>query len=297
MLYDDARYTEKQANGDVEQLKICQQMYVGAGILYKHAAESGVAEAMNALGIMLEDGTASPSGVPNPAEAARWFLAAAGIGSVEAAGNLALLLAAKGGGFDFPDTGIILPSGERASPMELEAWLDGLAQRASGDPKAQWLRDAVSRLSGKSITRELQSRYTTLGNLSKQVGVSLAAYPSSPSKGSRHSSEPTFNALPTFSKRQVNPSHFTSRVGDNHHPVAQLRSSDIDVSIKPNVLSSNGTDKYGENSSKDNTSSSTPSTPLRSQGPINTGSNRKLLYDANDQSQIDDEIVMIAKQN
>jgi hypothetical protein len=170
--------------------------------------------------------------------------------------------------------------------MELEAWLDGLAQRASGDPKAQWLRDAVSRLSGKSITRELQSRYAALGNLSKQVGVSLAAYPPSPSKGNKHSSEPTFNALPSFSKRQLNPSHSSSLVGDNHHPVAQLRSSEIDVKsvgdLKPNNLSSNEADKYGENLSKGNMN---PTTPVRSQEPKNSGSSRKLI---DQESQMDD---------
>jgi hypothetical protein len=233
MLYDEAKALEEHATGSPGELEKCRDRYNAAAVLYRYAAEFGVPEAMNALGLMLEDGSAKIDGVPDEAEAARWYLAAAGVGSIEAAGNLALLLAAKGGGFDF---GVETPTGYRATPSELEAWLDSLAQRAAGNPRAQWLRDAVARLTGRTIQRQYEAQVVGAMTASKSGNTAhperqlprMMMNSGSTFRRSSVGSEPVFNELPIFTKRQRNYTDGTVVGTDSHH-VPQLRSSEIEL--------------------------------------------------------------------
>ena len=231
MLYNEAKLFEVHSTGEAGELEKCRDRYTAAAVLYRYAAECGSPEAMNSLGLMLEDGSAKFDGISDCSEAARWFLAGAGAGSIEAAGNLALLLAAKGGGFEFS---IETPSGYRASSSELEVWLDGLAQRATGNPRAQWLRDSIARLTGR-ITQhqyEIQTGTSPSREVKKQPERQLPRMMSnSNSTSPRRSnigSEPVFNELPQFTKRQYNLTP-GSVVGNLTHHVPQFKSSEIDV--------------------------------------------------------------------
>lgn len=232
MLYDEAKALEEHATGSPGEMEKCRDRYNAAAVLYRYAAEFGVPEAMNALGLMLEDGSAKIDGTPDDAEAARWYLAAAGAGSVEAAGNLALLLAAKGGRFDF---GVETPTGYRATPSELEAWLDSLAQRAAGNPRAQWLRDAVSRLTGRTLQRQYEAHVGAAVTASKSGNTHperqlprMMMNSGSTFRRSSVATEPVFNELPIFTKRQRNYTDGAAIGTDSHH-VPQLRTSEIEL--------------------------------------------------------------------
>lgn len=231
MLYDEARNLEESSTvNDKEALEKCRDRYNAAAVLFRYAAEFGIPEAMNSLGLMLEDGSAKIDGRPDHAEAAKWYLAAAGAGSIEAAGNLALLLAAKGEGFDFPDSGLVTNSGHRFTSVELEAWLDNLAQKSTGNPRAQWLRDAVSRLSGRTTQRQYALRQSSPERGVRQSGdhiPRIMATNASPNRRRVLPEEPLFNTSPAFSKRQ---DHLLQpmRVGDVHKPTPLQRSADID---------------------------------------------------------------------
>jgi TPR repeat protein len=63
--------------------------------LYRQAAVGGISDAMNSLGLLLEDGRGCSGQRPNPYEAASWYLQSCkgrNGGIHEAAVNLALLL-------------------------------------------------------------------------------------------------------------------------------------------------------------------------------------------------------------
>lgn len=231
MLYDEARNLEESSTVDDEQaLEKCRDRYNAAAVLFRYAAEYGIPEAMNSLGLMLEDGSAKIDGRPDHAEAAKWYLAAAGAGSIEAAGNLALLLAAKGEGFDFPDSGLVTTSGHRFTSLELEAWLDSLAQKATGNPRAQWLRDAVARLSGRAVHRQYTKRNSSpeRANHNRSDHIPrIMVTNATPTRRKVLPEEPLFNASPAFSKRQEHLSH-SMHVGGSDKYAPMQRSSDID---------------------------------------------------------------------
>lgn len=230
MLYDEARNLEESSEvGDQQAVEKCRDRYNAAAVLFRYAAEYGIPEAMNSLGLMLEDGSAKVDGRPDHAEAAKWYLAAAGAGSIDAAGNLALLLAAKGDGWDFPDSGMVTSNGHRFTSVELEAWLDNLAQRATGNPRAQWLRDAVARLSGRTVQRQIARRHgspergrTERENQIPQLMITNAT----PNRRKILPEEPLFNASPVFSKRQDQHVH-SMPVGGQESYAPMHRSSDI----------------------------------------------------------------------
>lgn len=231
MLYNEAKLFETHSTGEVGELEKCRDRYTAAAVLYRYAAECGSPEAMNSLGLMLEDGSAKFDGIPDCQEAVRWFLAAAGVGSIEAAGNLALLLAAKGGGFEFS---IETPSGYRASSSELELWLDGLAQRAAGNPRAQWLRDSIARLSSRVIQHQYEVKTGTSPSREgkkqpeRQLPRMMSNSNSMSPRRTTVGSEPVFNELPQFTKRQYNLTSGTV-VGNVTHHVPQVKSSEIDI--------------------------------------------------------------------
>lgn len=221
MLYDEARNLEDSSEvGDIAATEKYQDRYNAAAVLFRYAAEYGISEAMNSLGLMLEDGSAKVDGRPDHAEAARWYLAAAGAGSIEAAGNLALLLAAKGEGFDFPESGMVTSSGHRFSCVELEAWLDNLAQKATGNPRAEWLRDAVARLSGRTAHRQFNKRHASPERSRHDHIPRIMVTNATPTNRKALPDEPLFNLTPAFSKRQANPLHSTHVGGpDAYHPM------------------------------------------------------------------------------
>lgn len=89
--------------------------------LYHQAAKTGIVMCMNAYALLLEDGTGTESGEPLVYEAAKWFLAAAEEGLLEAAGNLGFLLATHDNVLEFSTI-----HGHTVSTHDVRIWLESL---------------------------------------------------------------------------------------------------------------------------------------------------------------------------
>ena len=66
--------------------------FIAACTYYESSALSGLVEGMNSLGLLLEDGRGCIDSIPDPNEAATWYLEAAKLGSEQAGMNLASLI-------------------------------------------------------------------------------------------------------------------------------------------------------------------------------------------------------------
>ena len=89
--------------------------------LYLQAAKSGIVMSMNAYALLLEDGTGTENNQPLVLEAAKWYLAAAEEGLLEAAGNLGFLLSTNERIFEFATI-----HGNFISTYDVRIWLESL---------------------------------------------------------------------------------------------------------------------------------------------------------------------------
>mmetsp|Transcript_19348 Transcript_19348/g.36065 ORF Transcript_19348/g.36065 Transcript_19348/m.36065 type:complete len:890 (-) Transcript_19348:227-2896(-) len=108
--------------------------------LYRQAAKSGIVMSMNAYALLLEDGSGTDDGEPLVFEAAKWYLAAAEEGLLEAAGNLGFLLATHNKIQEFATI-----SGDFISTHDVRVWLESLIASPLIEPD-QKFKDAVDKL-------------------------------------------------------------------------------------------------------------------------------------------------------
>lgn len=108
--------------------------------LYRQAAKSGIVMSMNAYALLLEDGTGTENGEPLVHEAAKWYLAAAEEGLLEAAGNLGFLLATHDRIQEFATI-----HGDFISTYDVRIWLESLVASPLIESD-QKFRDAIDKL-------------------------------------------------------------------------------------------------------------------------------------------------------
>lgn len=108
--------------------------------LYLQAAKSGIVMSMNAYALLLEDGTGTENGAPLVYEAAKWYLAAAEEGLLEAAGNLGFLLSTNEHILEFATI-----HGNFISTYDVRIWLESLiaSPLIQSDQK---FRDSIDKL-------------------------------------------------------------------------------------------------------------------------------------------------------
>ena len=117
-----------------------QKNMVTVAQLYHQAARSGIVHCMNALALLLEDGSGVTTGEPMIEDAAKWYLAAAEGGLLDAAGNLSFLLATHKQIDEVPSL-----DGHMVPASEIRIWLESLLSSPL-IPSDEKFQDSVEKL-------------------------------------------------------------------------------------------------------------------------------------------------------
>jgi len=174
----DAAYRAANILYSGRGLNVCSNSDMhSACSMYLQAAQGGVAAAMNAYALLLEDGRATYNQQPDLLEAAKWYHASVAAGDTNAPSNLALLLSTGA------ISSFITIDGEEMEAVACSEWM---RQSVSlGGHAAKSFETYLSRVpdAKERRMREMEAKGKEQSSVVLRVGVSLpVTVPSKPNK-------------------------------------------------------------------------------------------------------------------